>query len=196
MDSLRHNADSNVKYMLYFDLLHAKMKQYNIQPCYCYNIDEKGFMIGVTGCSKQVFTQWQWEKKEVRASLQDGSHEWLTLLATVCTDVSTLPPVLIFQVSSGSLQSSWVGPTLKQESTTSLSPHLHLVGQTTTLVWHGWSRFLTAAQMRKRSEKETGVFLYLTAMAVTLHRILSTTATPIVYSLLYFRLTVLICVRG
>jgi hypothetical protein len=48
MDSLCHNADSNVKYSLYFDLLHAKMKQNNIQPCHCYNMNEKGFMIGVT----------------------------------------------------------------------------------------------------------------------------------------------------
>jgi IS30 family transposase len=56
IDSVRHNADSNVKYTLYFDLLHAKMKQYNVQPCHCYNMDEKGFMIGVTGRSKRVFT--------------------------------------------------------------------------------------------------------------------------------------------
>jgi hypothetical protein len=69
MDSLCHNADQHVKYTLYFDLLHAKMKQYNIQPRHCYNMNEKDFMIGVTGCSKQVFTQWQWEKKEVQASL-------------------------------------------------------------------------------------------------------------------------------
>jgi hypothetical protein len=71
-------------------------------------MDEKGFMIGVTGRSKRVFTRRQWEKKEVQASLQDVSREWITLLATVCADGSALPPGLIFQASSGSLQSSWV----------------------------------------------------------------------------------------
>jgi hypothetical protein len=72
------------------------MKQYDVQPRHCYNMDEKGFMIGVTGRSKRVFTRRQWEKKAVRASLQDGSREWITLLATVCADRSALPPGLIF----------------------------------------------------------------------------------------------------
>jgi hypothetical protein len=51
---------------------------------------------------------------------------------------------------------------------------------------------LTAAQRRKHAERETVILSYLTAMAVTTHRILLTTATLIVDSLLYFHLTVLI----
>jgi hypothetical protein len=38
-------------------------------------MDEKGFMIDVIGCSKQVFTWQQWNKKEVTAALQDGNQE-------------------------------------------------------------------------------------------------------------------------
>jgi hypothetical protein len=75
MDAVRHKADSRHKYKLYFDLLHQKMQQYNIQQCHSYNIDEKGFIIDVTGCSKRVFSCRQWEKKEVRAMLQNGSRE-------------------------------------------------------------------------------------------------------------------------
>jgi hypothetical protein len=48
------------------------MLQYEIQPHNTYNMDEKGFMIGVTTRSKRVFSQRQWERKEVRAALQDG----------------------------------------------------------------------------------------------------------------------------
>jgi hypothetical protein len=73
MDATRHRADSHLKYKLYFDLLHAKMKEYNVLPENLYNMDEKGFMIGVIGHSKQVFTQRQWDKKEVTAALQDGN---------------------------------------------------------------------------------------------------------------------------
>jgi hypothetical protein len=56
INSNRHNADSRAKYKLYFDLLHSKMLQYDIQPHNTYNMDEKGFMIGVTMHSKRVFS--------------------------------------------------------------------------------------------------------------------------------------------
>jgi hypothetical protein len=56
MDCSRHNADSKLKYALYFDLLHSKMREYNVQPSNCYNMNKKGFMIGVLGCPKQVFS--------------------------------------------------------------------------------------------------------------------------------------------
>jgi hypothetical protein len=69
-------------------------------------MDEKGFMIGVTGCSKRVFSQAQWELKQVRAALQDGSQEWVTVVATICADGSTLPPALIYSLANCTLQAS------------------------------------------------------------------------------------------
>jgi hypothetical protein len=96
MDAVRHKADSRHKYKLYFDLLHQKMQQYNIQQCHSYNMDKKGFMIGVTGRSKRIFSRQQWEKKEVRATLQDGSREWVTVLATICGNESALSPSIIY----------------------------------------------------------------------------------------------------
>jgi hypothetical protein len=108
IDSQRHNADSRAKYKLYFDLLHSKMLQYQIQPHNTYNMDEKGFMIGVTTRSKRVFSRRQWERKEVRAALQDGSREWITLLATVCADGTALPPAIIYQSDNSTLQAAWV----------------------------------------------------------------------------------------
>jgi hypothetical protein len=73
IDVVRHRANSERKYKLYFDLLHHKIVQYNVRPCNTYNMNEKGFMIGVTGRSKQVFSRAQWESKQVCAALQDGS---------------------------------------------------------------------------------------------------------------------------
>ncbi|KAF2826729.1 hypothetical protein CC86DRAFT_263890, partial [Ophiobolus disseminans] len=49
IDSLRYKADSRAKCRLYFNLLHAKIKQYNVQPEHIYNIDKKGFIIGILG---------------------------------------------------------------------------------------------------------------------------------------------------
>lgn len=69
MDQGRHATDSAAKYKLYFDLLSHKMAQYNIDPRHVYNMDEKSFIIGVTGRSKRVFSRQMWERKKVRESL-------------------------------------------------------------------------------------------------------------------------------
>lgn len=108
MDANRHAADSSTKYKLYFELLQHKIAEYNVDAEHTYNMDEKGFMIGITGRSKRVFSRRMWEKKEVRATLQDASREWITLLACVCADGSALPPSLIYQAAVVSIQSSWV----------------------------------------------------------------------------------------
>jgi hypothetical protein len=108
MDADRHNADSYVKYELYFNLLQRKIAQYKVDAEHTYNMDEKGFMIGVTLRTKHVFSRRMWEKKEVKASLQDGNRAWITLIACVCGDGSALPPGLLYESANNTLQSSWV----------------------------------------------------------------------------------------
>ena len=108
MDRKRHKADSEAKYSLYFDHLHDKMKEYNVEPTHIYNMDEKGFQIGSLGRSKRVFDKVLYNKKGVRAALQDGNTQWVTVLACVCADGTALSPSLIFQSAAGALQSSWV----------------------------------------------------------------------------------------
>jgi hypothetical protein len=71
-------------------------------------MDEKGFMIGTTTRTKHVFSRRMWEKKEVRATLQDGNCAWMTLLACVCADGSALPPGLLYESANNTIQSSWV----------------------------------------------------------------------------------------
>jgi hypothetical protein len=65
MDCTRHLADSESKYHLYFKLLHQKITQYHLEARDIYNMDEKGFLIGLIGRSKRIFSRRQWEKKEV-----------------------------------------------------------------------------------------------------------------------------------
>jgi hypothetical protein len=106
MNSNRHKADSEEKYHLYFRLLHSKINQYYIEPRHTYNIDEKGFLISILSRSKRVFSRRMWEKKEVRASLQDSNRAWITLLACICADRSALPPSLIYDTANKGIQSS------------------------------------------------------------------------------------------
>jgi hypothetical protein len=108
IDRTRHLADSESKYRLYFELLSQKIAQYNLEARDIYNMDEKGFLLGVVGRSKRIFSKRQWDKREVRAALQDGSREFLTLLACCCADGSSLPPGLIYAATHGGIRSSWV----------------------------------------------------------------------------------------
>ena len=108
MDRTRHLADSESKYRLYFELLHRKITEYHLEARDIYNMDEKGFLIGLIGRSKRIFSRRQWEKKEVRASLQDGSREFLTVMACCCANGSSLPPALIYAAKKGAIRSSWV----------------------------------------------------------------------------------------
>jgi hypothetical protein len=59
-----------------------------------YNMDEKGFMIGVTSRTKHVFSTRICETKESKALFQGGNSAWVTLIAYVYGDGSALPPVL------------------------------------------------------------------------------------------------------
>ena len=108
MDSGRHNADSYVKYELYFNLLQRKIAEYKVDAEHTYNMDEKGFMIGVTSRTKHVFSRRMWEKKEVKATIQDGNRAWITLIACVCADGSPLPPSLLYESANSTIQSGWV----------------------------------------------------------------------------------------
>ncbi|RYN57418.1 hypothetical protein AA0114_g2574 [Alternaria tenuissima] len=104
----RTKADSGAKYSLYFKLLHEKMEEYNVQPIHIFNMDEKGFQLGRVGRTNRVFNKKLYESKGVRQALEDGSSEWITVVACICSDGSALSPTLIFQGANGAVQSSWV----------------------------------------------------------------------------------------
>jgi hypothetical protein len=57
MDRNRHVADSEESYRRYFELLHSKMRQYDVEAENVYNIDEQGFLVGITSRSKRVFSK-------------------------------------------------------------------------------------------------------------------------------------------
>jgi hypothetical protein len=54
MDCNRHQAESEHSYRQYFDLFHAKIREYNVDARHIYNMDEKGFLGGITSRSKRV----------------------------------------------------------------------------------------------------------------------------------------------
>jgi hypothetical protein len=107
IDRNRHQPESYDKYKLYFDLLHSKMREYDVDARNTYNMDEKGFSIGIAHRSKRDFSKAVSETKERMVAIQDSNREWITLLACVCASGEALLPALIYEGKSG-VQSSWI----------------------------------------------------------------------------------------
>ena len=97
IDRKRYIADSEYTYHLYFELLHAKIQEYGVAPRHIYNMDEKGFLVGITSKSKRIFSKQLWEQKKVTATLQDGNREWVTILAYICADGTAVDPGVIYE---------------------------------------------------------------------------------------------------
>ena len=87
-------------------------------------MDEKGFMAGVCGKQKRIFSKASYKRNHARQSLHDGNREWITLIACICGDGTTLPPSLIFQADSPNIQSTWVSDVDKKKHSvyTTVSP--------------------------------------------------------------------------
>lgn len=108
MDSSRQKADIKESYEHYFSLMKQKIEQYDVQACNMYNMDEKGFLIGVLTKSKRIFTKEALSEKQLLGNKQDGNREWITVLATICADGSHLSPGLIYKALTGNLQDTWL----------------------------------------------------------------------------------------
>jgi hypothetical protein len=108
MDASRKRADSALYYSLYFDALERKIKEYEIREEDIYDMDEKGFLIGILPKGKRVFSRRTYEREGFRQHLQDGNREWITTIACICADKTSLSPGLIYQAVSGNLQDSWL----------------------------------------------------------------------------------------
>jgi hypothetical protein len=115
MASVRHAADSYDKYRAYFTVVEQNIEKYDILPQNRYNMDEKGFMAGVLGKQKRVFSKASWTRNYKKQASHDGSREWITLLACIGADGTVLPPGLIFSADSKTPQSSWLSDVDKKK---------------------------------------------------------------------------------
>ena len=108
MEGNRHMADNGERYRLYFDLLSRKIKEFDVLPRDTYNMDEKGFMIGVIGKTKRVFDKVLYKKRQYKQASHDANREWVTVIGAICADGSHLPPAVIYSADSDNIQANWV----------------------------------------------------------------------------------------
>jgi hypothetical protein len=84
--------------------LYDQITRHEIKPRQSYNIDEKGFLLGRIRKSKRIFSRASWEQEGIKTNMQDGSREWITTVACICSNGTTIPLVLIFASKNSTLQ--------------------------------------------------------------------------------------------
>jgi uncharacterized protein YoaH (UPF0181 family) len=106
IDAQRKGADMRASYEYYFTLLKQKIAQYDVVAANTYNMDEKGFSLGTIGKHHRIFNKHAVMKKRVLGANQPGNREWITILATICGDLTWLPLAIIFAGKTGHIQST------------------------------------------------------------------------------------------
>jgi hypothetical protein len=104
----RHKAYSKRSYEVYFTIIGQKVEEYRISADSIYNMDEKGFLVGKLQKTRRGFTRGLYEQGNLTGAGQDGSREWITVVATICADGTRLSPALIYKAISGNLQDTWL----------------------------------------------------------------------------------------
>jgi hypothetical protein len=71
-------------------------------------VDEKGFLIGLSRTKKRIVSVEGLKSKRIAGASQDGNREFITLIASICADGSSLPPALIYQGETYDLRDTWL----------------------------------------------------------------------------------------
>ncbi len=103
------------------------IEKYRITAENIYNFDEKGFLMGFGRSLKRIMTRAALESGRITKSKQDGSREFISILACISAIGKWIPPLLIYKGESGDLMSTWV-----DEVTTDSKAHF-------TVSSNGWS---------------------------------------------------------
>jgi len=82
------------------------IEKYNITGKNIYNIDEKGFIIGLSNVVKRVMSLEALRSGRITNAQTDGNREFISLLAGICVDGTSIPPALVYKGTSHDLQSS------------------------------------------------------------------------------------------
>ena len=93
LNSVCASAVNPIKVKAWFNLLEEVFNTYHFPPWNIYNFDESGFAIG-KGSKQCVITQ---PGTRTQHTVEDGNKENVTVMCTICTDGTSLTPVVIFK---------------------------------------------------------------------------------------------------
>ena len=86
----------------WFQRVYATIAEYGILEDDIYNFDETGFQMGVISTAKVVTAS---EKAGRPTTIQPGNREWVTVIESICSRGSSIPPLVIFDAAMH--QASW-----------------------------------------------------------------------------------------
>ena len=95
MDRQRALTGSPGPIIDYFNELKKVLMEYNFLPKNFYNMDEKGFMLGMSNCAKGICRAGRCPPQVT----QDGTRELVTVIETVYAAQFVLPPTAIYKRS-------------------------------------------------------------------------------------------------
>jgi hypothetical protein len=82
------------------------IEKYRITAENIYNFDEKGFLMGFGRTMKRIMTQEALKSGRIKKSKQDGSCEFISILACISAIGRWIPPLLIYKGELGDLMST------------------------------------------------------------------------------------------
>ena len=82
------------------------IEKYRITAENIYNFDEKGFLMGFGRTMKRIMTQEALKLGRIKKSKQDGSREFISILACISAIGKWIPPLLIYKGELGDLMST------------------------------------------------------------------------------------------
>ena len=111
----RKDAENIKSIQKWFDLYNSTRIQHGILESDIYNMDEKGFAMGITDSSKVLV-----RRTERQAfSVQAGNQDWVSLIECVCFNDDVLSPHFIFKGKG--IQQAWLDPIKDDKTVLSVS---------------------------------------------------------------------------
>src|SRR5450432_3355951 len=93
LDRNRFTAQDPIIISEWFKLYKDTIEEYNIQSNDIYNIDEKGFMVGMLQKTKVIISKYEMAKYMI----EPGNREWVSLIECISLDSQLLLPWVIFK---------------------------------------------------------------------------------------------------
>jgi hypothetical protein len=133
MDYDRAKANDSTSISKYFDLVKKTIKEYNIKSKLIFNMDEKGFLIGLIRKSMKVIISASEKNAFLR---QPGNRQTITVIEAIGTGGQDIPPMVIMKGEHH--QFGWYKKPLPKGWLTAISPN-------------GWTDSYLAIEWLKRS---------------------------------------------
>ena len=116
LDQVRKDASDPVIMKDWFDLYMTTREKYGVADADIYNMNEKGFAMGIADSSKVII-----RGNTAPFNVHPGNRDWVTLIECISSRGSILPAYIIFQ--GAQIQQAWYAAIADEKTTIRVSPN-------------------------------------------------------------------------